>query len=486
MNKKITTFLFLISMFWYVVAITQPLNIEIKYKDPNSNEIGPEKVSNKKHTLNLSEKFTDLKEFELKCDDLPVDHTLEITAVGDPPKIYKGIAVNEYQTFSFSKDLITNIITIVHKDNNSQPVLNGFDFKFEKKKENIGDDQTIINGIAINIGLKMNEEIKKYSRGLKRTRHGLVGRNENEEDIIHVFFDQYGNSLLGTIPQGIADAQYMVHVLYPINTKGKEYISYSINKTTGEFTDGLVIYNSGIKNSNGETHASFEKDYNAIQHRTFELATSTTDLTFELIRTSEDENGEIIKKVLGTYTIKMSKVYHVSMDVGLLKTNLSNPTYNLVDMPDATYKVVKETDNSPKGVVTIMASFYVSPWVLSKKYLFGKNVPKYKLWGRSFLDDHEWWERMYPAVGVGISDRSFENLFAGINWEIARGLCVFYGWHWGKVHTFTMTNYIASETPVTEKQFEFYQNNAWKRSSAFGLKLDILVIRNLFGSDSGF
>ena len=93
---------------------------------------------------------------------------------------------------------------------------------------------------------------------------------------------------------------------------------------------------------------------------------------------------------------------------------------------------------------------------------------------------------MYPAVGAGISDRSFENLFAGINWEIARGLCVFYGWHWGKVHTFTMTNYIASETPVTEKQFEFYQNNAWKRSSAFGLKLDILVIRNLFGSDSGF
>lgn len=45
-----------------------------------------------------------------------------------------------------------------------------------------------------------------------------------------------------------------------------------------------------------------------------------------------------------------------------------------------------------------------------------------------------------------------------------------------------MPNFEAGVTPVTNDQFEFYQNTKWKTSTAIGLKLDIMIVRNLFGT----
>ena len=163
------------------------------------------------------------------------------------------------------------------------------------------------------------------------------------------------------------------------------------------------------------------------------------------------------------------------------KTTLSNPTFNLVDYPDADYKVVKLTDQSPKGVVTIMATFYVSPIILLESLGKNKNIPFYKLTGRSFLDDHKFYERIYPTIGVGLRDKSFENIFYGFNWEIARGLSIFYGWHYGKVNTFEMPGFKPGETHVTAEQFEYYKNTKWKTDTTFGIKVDMLIIKNLFG-----
>ena len=98
------------------------------------------------------------------------------------------------------------------------------------------------------------------------------------------------------------------------------------------------------------------------------------------------------------------------------------------------------------------------------------------------MDDHKFYERFYPTIGIGVSDKAFENIFYGINWEVARGLSIFGGWHYGKVKTFEMPNFQAGVTPVTSDQFEFYQNTKWKTSTAIGLKLDIMIVRNLFGT----
>lgn len=117
------------------------------------------------------------------------------------------------------------------------------------------------------------------------------------------------------------------------------------------------------------------------------------------------------------------------------------------------------------------------PWVVGKI----KSSPFYRLTGRNFLDDHKIYERFYPTVGVGVSNRILENFFYGINWEIARGLSLFGGWHYGKVRTFEKPGYIPGQTPVTPDEFEFYQKNKWKTETVVGAKLDILIIRNLVG-----
>jgi hypothetical protein len=239
------------------------------------------------------------------------------------------------------------------------------------------------------------------------------------------------------------------------------------------------LFNNTDIRKNGLGTLQSGENYDGITERKFILGTATDDLTFDILVATKDT--KITKTVLDNYTIKMSPTYHGSFDIGLIKTNLSNPTYNLVQLPNSTSKVVKLTDDSPKGVVTVMASFYVSPIILLESVLGKKNIPYYKLTGRNFLDDHKFYERFYPTVGVGLSDKSFENIFYGINWELARGLSIFGGWHYGKVNTFEMPNHIAGATPVTNDQFEFYKNTKWKTSTSFGIKLDILIVKNLFG-----
>jgi hypothetical protein len=150
---------------------------------------------------------------------------------------------------------------------------------------------------------------------------------------------------------------------------------------------------------------------------------------------------------------------------------------------NASEMLIKETDGGNRGVVTLMANFYTSPVILIEKLFekkLKKHIPTYKLSGRNFLDDHKFYERIYPAIGVSISSRTFENLFFGLNWEIARGLSIYGGGHWGKINTFNMPGYQSGVTPITQEQFDYYSNQKWEIKWAYGIKLDTMIITNLF------
>ena len=177
------------------------------------------------------------------------------------------------------------------------------------------------------------------------------------------------------------------------------------------------------------------------------------------------------------------------MDVGLVRSNLKNPDYQLLQSPDnPSEKVVKEGLGGNRGVVTLMATFYTSPLLLWKKYVAKRNVAAYKLTGRNYLDDHSLWERFYPAIGVGFTDKTLENLFVGINWEIVRGGAFFIGMHYGKVNTFDndhkLENFEFSKTPVTEETFNLYKDQNWKTGFSFGAKVDVKIITSLFAPAS--
>lgn len=294
---------------------------------------------------------------------------------------------------------------------------------------------------------------------------------------IHIFLDQFGNNIFSTIPQGISNLQYVVHIFYQEDPISPDNEAYSINQLEGEFNDAIIFNNSS------EIKGIDLKSARPWRHKEFLLSTSTSNIKFEYVK-SRTDGTKISKETLGTYTIKMAKVYHGSFDIGLLNTKLISPTYNLIET-SPTSKVVKKTESSNRGIVTLMASFYVSPVILFEK-LIGRDIPQYKLSGRSFLDDHRFYERIYPTIGVGINEKVFNNLLFGFNWEFARGGAFFIGRHYGKVNTFTIdlgngTSMEFGKTAITQAQFDLASNVAWKTNWAFGLKLDAMIFKTLFG-----
>ncbi|MGV3560784.1 hypothetical protein [Larkinella arboricola] len=429
-------------------------------------------LSNKKD-IEVPQDFKESKEIKVKSTDLPEGHKLIFT-IARESKVYDSPP--ELATLKFENTIIDKEIIVKHIDDSDEEVKGDeislrlvLKEEVEEKDDDDDDDEVIQPSIE--------DFLSSNYSDLYPTPFGYIKPGERER-IIHIFFDQHGNSLLSTVPQGISNAQYMVHIIYPISTTNPNRISYSVKQKSGTFSTALLFNNTNVRSKLGQLQGG--EKFDAIVERTFLLGTATDDLTFDII----SKEGKSNKVVLESYTIKMSPVYHGSFDVGLIKTNLQSPTFSLVQSPTTSDMVVKVTDESPKGVVTVMASFYVSPVILLKslrnRFLGRSNIPFYKLTGRSFLDDHKIYERFYPTVGVSVSGRTFENIFYGINWEIARGLAIFGGWHYGKVNTFEMPDFRPGETVISEKQFEFYQRTRWKTSTSIGVKLDILIIRNLF------
>lgn len=314
---------------------------------------------------------------------------------------------------------------------------------------------------------------------------------------VHLFFDQNGSPLLSTVPQGISNYQYVAHVVYLTKRSDPVAITYSVLQTKGEFSDALVFRNMEAERAEKSGGTDFTSDAWAWTQSEVLLRTSTNEIEFEInrnITTVKDALPSIATERVATHTIPMSKVYHGSFDVGLVNSTLENPTFSLVadpNNPDGT--VLKREGGGNRGIVTLMMTFYSSPFMWFKPK---GSIPDYKRYGRNFLDDVKWYERVYPCVGVGISDKAFENLFFGFNWELVRGGGIWFGYHYGRVRTFDAPDgFEYGVTPISQAEFELRSDNAWRLSEinehtdftpSIGANIDLRLITRLFsGGGSG-
>lgn len=331
---------------------------------------------------------------------------------------------------------------------------------------------------------------------LTATQYGLTLRRGTGladyvgNNCVHVFFDHRGNSLFSTIPQGISNMKYVVHIVYLADAKDPGGTSYSVRQTQGEFSDALSILNGDLPIP---TRFSNQSEGGGCPHRwewkitSFVLRTSTNNIEFQIYRNADglDKNGRFTSKSthLSTNTIPMSKVYHASIDIGFINSRLSDPTFTLVSSAQGDTTVVKRGESGDRGFVTLMATFYTSPVMLLKRK---GTIPDFKRTGRNFLDDHEWYERIFPCVGVGISDEAFENLFLGLNWEFARGGSLWFGYHYGRVNVYHEPDedFEFGETPTSQNEFDLRTDTQWVWSDldkpSFGVNLDIRLVTRLF------
>ncbi|WP_152969744.1 hypothetical protein [Pedobacter sp. Hv1] len=300
---------------------------------------------------------------------------------------------------------------------------------------------------------------------------------------VHIFLDEMGSPLMTTIPQGIPEMQYVVHIIYNSENAGRK-VSYGINVTGGTFTGGNKIENG--KTNPGELTGTSDPIFDEY---TVLIKTTDSDFDFEIRRF---ENGTVTKKM--NYTLTMTKSFTTSISVGLLNTKLKNPTYSLVTDPaDNLLKLAKETEGRNRGFGTVFATLYTSPITLIKYYVDKKKISQgrlneinnpvadFQLHSKDYLYMRPVWERIYPTVGVGLTDKIFQNLFFGLNWEFARGGSIFIGGHYGKVNVFNAPEgFEFQKTNLTADQYNLYQNIDWRTDWAFGASLDFSIITNLF------
>jgi hypothetical protein len=315
---------------------------------------------------------------------------------------------------------------------------------------------------------------------------------------VHVLFDQFGNSVLGAVPSGISNLQYVIHVIYLAPVNKLDAIRYVIQQTSGEYNDAALYRNAGILDSlrlfqfrSGEVEPQGSNVINLrFTSRELLFSTSTNNIGFTISRLKVEsfETYQTTSTSLGTYTIKMAPVYAGSFDIGLIRTSLADPDFALVNSAtNPSQKVVQQSDAGNRGIVTVMATLYVSPFTVLRSLFNDGNVPWYKLTGRSFLDySGNILDRVYPSFGVGFTDRTFENLLFGANIEVARGGSIFIGYHYGKVNVFDApAGFTFGQTVMNQDEFNLRQGTKWKGAFAIGANVDLRIITNLFRAETG-
>lgn len=320
-----------------------------------------------------------------------------------------------------------------------------------------------------------------------RIRAGADSTRFSGPKYIHLFFDQNGNTLISAIPVGISGAIYVVHIVYLVPKSDPQVVDYKVNPNQATVEEGTVIRSDGGLNNGLQLQAGGLEDIE-FEWRHFEinLRGSSTDRTFDIVRNSYALKAGVFEiaasKVVATRTIKMQRIFHGSIDVGILETRLSNPTYALVNSDmDPTQKVVKRSNEGRRMFASAMYTFYVSPIILLEKIFAPQRVSNYKLEGRNFVDDHRIYERIYPTVGIGLNDRLLDNIFIGGKWEFARGGSLFLGYHKGKVNSLDVDpSFEYAKTSMTQEGFDLKNNTKWTGAFCLGLNLDVRIVTNLF------
>lgn len=331
--------------------------------------------------------------------------------------------------------------------------------------------------------------------GLKLFQTSLNNKKTSEfmgTKYIHLFFDQDGNSLLHSVPVGIDRANYIVHVIYLVPENNPQNIDYRVNQSTADINEGVVIRSDGSLQNNSIQLQGLDPAKKTIKlewrHTETALTGSGFDIKFDIVRSSFQINEDNIEAkdpvIVASKVIKIKKVYHGSIDVGVLSTNLENPTFSLTTSDiDPNQMVVKKSNTGSRILASAMYTFYLSPIVVIEKLFTPTKVQNYKIEGRSFVDDHKIYERIYPTVGIGLSNRLLDNVFVGGKWEFVRGGSVFMGYHWGKVNVLNVEESFEFEKSyITQASFDLKTDTEFKGGFCVGLNLDIRIITNLFQS----
>ena len=280
---------------------------------------------------------------------------------------------------------------------------------------------------------------------------------------VHIFLDEFGNTLFSGFPTTAReDYNYSFHIFYT-NQSNTSSIKVEVR---GLYEPTFEVYNSealsSIRGSATQSGAGGEtkKDIPKPKVKILNIEKKgpfTSSFTFNMKKTVDDEEQSIISNRV----INVAPVHHISLMVGLVGSNLSNPTNIREGINDDGVATLFADDPETRGIITLMAVFYPMP----RNLLF----PPKKNWTL---------ERLGFVVGTRIDTDLNENFFGGLSYDLARGLSITSGVHYGRVNT--IAGYDDFDFGEVAFSGELTSSKEWKANVFIGTTVDLRVFGLLF------
>ena len=285
----------------------------------------------------------------------------------------------------------------------------------------------------------------KYNKRLNQVTDG---------NTIHVFVNEYGDFIRSSLPTTATEKNFFViHVIYLADDPDK------VNRIrctySGDYNPRFTVYGTENEDDDGAGSNATDKTTPQYAEKVFGPFGPFTEQV-DIAVTIDD------KKILDK-RVNIAPLHYIALNAGLFGTFLRNPdNIRTGTLPNGDTTLLAD-DPTTRGFVTVMLTFYPFP----RNLLFPLS--------------RNWKERLGFTVGTSISKKLAENFFGGISYDVARGLAIVGGVHYGR-----------RQVVVDNEFFEFgkdkftggtLQNrivNDWNAHFFIGLNLDTRLLNYIF------
>jgi hypothetical protein len=306
------------------------------------------------------------------------------------------------------------------------------------------------NAIELEFGLAFKTRKIKIDRRLNQAR---------EKNIIHLFMDEIGNFYYSNLPTTAReDNIYIFHLFYREGDGTRRFkLEYD-----GVFDPQFEVFGAeGAAKEVAAQNATGQTVKEKITHLQLgPIGPFTGSFT---VRIFEVGNATPILN----RTVNVAKLHHITLSAGLYGTWLRNPeNTSILARPETGDSTLVADDPTNRGFVTVMLTWYFKP----------RNI---------LFPSSDWRERIGFSVGTSISKKLAENFFGGLSYDLARGLSITGGVHYGR------QNYV-----IDYPEFEFGKDKfsgsldnrirkRWAANAYVGLNMDFRLLTYIFNPSAG-
>lgn len=283
-------------------------------------------------------------------------------------------------------------------------------------------------------------------------------RYEKEQNMAYLIVDENGN-LLGNNPVNIDQDDVIILIVIGDQT--------TISNFSVDFVGTYAPVDLQMR--------SFEKpaanfNQNAAVPPTLDAKVFTRGpFTSETVEVKVKKSGTLI----ATYSLRVNKLFHLGFGVGVNITDLIDPDFEITAI-DATTNTITSKNDSKRTIFSLNVVWYWRSTLLY--WQRGSNITR----GRDVLKEPMLIERINPTFGISLDGKMRDNIFAGVNFEFARGGSINLGYHWGKVTKLNLDGFELGTTPFTGTTVP--TSEEWDGRFFVGVMLDTRIINTLFNN----